>query len=87
MKQILEVGGILVMPVNDHLLQIRRVEENNWTINSVLSVSFASLLLPAQEIAENITLRMYIIYFIGHHVSKLIAGFIAFILSISIVVT
>ena len=59
MKQLLEIGGILVMPMNDQLLQIRRVEENGWTINSVLSVSFASLLLPAQDIAEDTTLRKY----------------------------
>lgn len=59
MKQLLEIGGILVMPMNDHLLQIRRVEENSWTTNSVLSVSFASLLLPAQDMTEETTLRMY----------------------------
>lgn len=56
MKQLLEIGGILVMPMNDHLLQIRRVEENSWTTNSVLSVSFASLLLPAQDMTEETTL-------------------------------
>jgi len=60
MKQLLGIGGILVMPMNDHLLQIRRVEENSWTINSVLSVSFASLLLPAQDMTEDTTLRMFI---------------------------
>lgn len=60
MKQLLEIGGILVMPMNDQLLQIRRVEENGWTINSVLSVSFASLLLPAQDIAEDTTLPVMV---------------------------
>lgn len=58
-KQLVEVGGILVMPVNDELLQIRRNDENSWTINRVLPVSFASLVLPQQEFAEDTVLRMF----------------------------
>ena len=61
MKQLLEVGGILVMPMNDQLLQIRRIEENQWAVNSVLPVSFATL-LPPQEILEDVILRMYTMF-------------------------
>ncbi len=56
-KQLVEIGGILVMPVNDELLQIRRTDESSWSVNRVLPVSFASLVLPSQEFAEDTFLR------------------------------
>ncbi|CAH0718689.1 unnamed protein product, partial [Brenthis ino] len=48
-KRLIKVGGILVMPLNDTLLQIRRVEDNKWTSRSLLNVSFATLRLPSRE--------------------------------------
>nr|CAD7400112.1 unnamed protein product [Timema cristinae]CAD7428655.1 unnamed protein product [Timema monikensis] len=57
MKNLIKVGGILVMPLNDQLLQIVRSSETEWEIKSVLPVSFASLLLPDQpQGKENIVL-------------------------------
>lgn len=56
-KHLVEIGGILVMPVNDELLQIRRIDENSWSVNRVLPVSFASLVLPQPEFVEDTTLR------------------------------
>ena len=38
MKHLLEIGGILVMPMNDQLLQVRRLAENSWTAVSMLPV-------------------------------------------------
>lgn len=60
MKHLLQVGGILVMPMNDQLLQVRRKTETLWTTNSVLSVSFASLLLPRQDSEQDLILRKLI---------------------------
>lgn len=45
------------MPVNDELLQIRRDDEKLWTTNRVLPVSFASLVVPQQELSEDALLR------------------------------
>ncbi|KAI9555232.1 hypothetical protein GHT06_017747 [Daphnia sinensis] len=55
-KQLVDIGGILVMPVNDELLQIRRTDENSWSVNRVLPVSFSSLILPQQEFVEDTVL-------------------------------
>ncbi|XP_054154471.1 protein-L-isoaspartate O-methyltransferase domain-containing protein 1-like [Oppia nitens] len=49
MKNLIKVGGILIMPLNDHLLQIRRISASSWTIKSILPVSFASLVVPTQN--------------------------------------
>lgn len=46
MKNLIKVGGILVMPLNDQLLQITRTAETKWEVKSILPVSFASLVLP-----------------------------------------
>ncbi|XP_023947674.2 mucin-5AC [Bicyclus anynana] len=56
-KSLLKVGGILVMPLNDTLLQVRRVGPQRWTSRSLLSVSFATLRVPsAEETASPVTL-------------------------------
>lgn len=55
-KQLVAVGGILVMPVNDQLLQIKRISNSQWEVNAVLPVSFASLVLP-REVSEDTVLR------------------------------
>lgn len=46
-KNLLKVGGILVMPLNDQLLQITRTSETNWEVHCLLPVSFATLVCPA----------------------------------------
>lgn len=46
MKTLIKVGGILVMPVNDQLLQVTRTEDTKWESKFILPVSFASLVLP-----------------------------------------
>lgn len=46
MKNLLRVGGILVMPLNDQLLQIKRLSETSWDARSLLPVSFATLIQP-----------------------------------------
>jgi len=56
MKQLLEIGGILVMPINDQLVQVRRLAENSWTVTNLLSVSFASLLMPGQDLVDDVVL-------------------------------
>lgn len=48
MRNLISVGGILVMPLNDQLLQIRRISETSWETKNVLPVSFASLVLPSK---------------------------------------
>ncbi|TEA25583.1 hypothetical protein DBR06_SOUSAS22810003, partial [Sousa chinensis] len=49
MKILLKVGGILVMPVEDHLTQIMRREQNTWESKNILAVSFAPLLQPSKK--------------------------------------
>lgn len=41
-----QIGGILVMPLNDKLMQITRKSETEWDSKSVLSVSFSTLQIP-----------------------------------------
>ncbi|KYM99428.1 PREDICTED: protein-L-isoaspartate O-methyltransferase domain-containing protein 1-like [Cyphomyrmex costatus] len=45
-KQFVRVGGILVMPYKDELLRLQRVDENTWLQNTMLPVSFATLVVP-----------------------------------------
>ncbi|XP_077255290.1 protein-L-isoaspartate O-methyltransferase domain-containing protein 1 [Temnothorax americanus] len=45
-KQFVRVGGILVMPYKDQLLRMQRVDENSWLQNTMLPVSFATLVIP-----------------------------------------
>ncbi|KAK7495927.1 hypothetical protein BaRGS_00012917 [Batillaria attramentaria] len=49
MKNLIKIGGILVMPLNDQLLQVRRIAETEWVTRSVLPVSFAILVPPCKE--------------------------------------
>lgn len=48
-KQLIKVGGILVMPLNDNLIQVKRVSPTEWTTKNLLHVSFASLKVPTKE--------------------------------------
>ncbi|KAE8741311.1 hypothetical protein FOCC_FOCC013165 [Frankliniella occidentalis] len=44
MNNLLKVGGILVVPLNDRLLKITRVSETVWEKRSILPVAFANLI-------------------------------------------
>lgn len=46
MKNLIKVGGILVIPLKDRLLRIRRVSKKVWDTRSVLPVAFANLVEP-----------------------------------------
>ncbi|KFM76490.1 Protein-L-isoaspartate O-methyltransferase domain-containing protein 1, partial [Stegodyphus mimosarum] len=46
MKNLVRIGGILVMPLKDHLLQVTRTSETSYEVKNLLPVSFASLVLP-----------------------------------------
>ncbi|CAH2074760.1 unnamed protein product, partial [Iphiclides podalirius] len=48
-KQLIRIGGILVMPLNDTLLQVKRVSETEWVSRSLLNVTFAPLKLPLTD--------------------------------------
>ncbi|GIY81805.1 protein-L-isoaspartate O-methyltransferase domain-containing protein 2 [Caerostris darwini] len=45
-KNLVKIGGILIMPLNEKLLKITRVSETKWHTVKVLSVSFAPLVAP-----------------------------------------
>ncbi|CAL1289968.1 unnamed protein product [Larinioides sclopetarius] len=45
-KNLVKIGGILIMPLNEKLLKITRVSETKWHTVKVLSVSFAPLISP-----------------------------------------
>ncbi|KAB7507791.1 Protein-L-isoaspartate O-methyltransferase domain-containing protein 1 [Armadillidium nasatum] len=58
MKNLIKVNGILVMPRNDKLLKIVRTGENSWCTESLLPVSFSSLIMPDNSLtAEEVELR------------------------------
>uniref|UniRef100_A0A1A7YG45 Protein-L-isoaspartate (D-aspartate) O-methyltransferase domain containing 2 n=1 Tax=Iconisemion striatum TaxID=60296 RepID=A0A1A7YG45_9TELE len=46
MKNLLKVGGILVMPLEEKLTKISRTGANSWETKKIISVSFAPLVLP-----------------------------------------
>lgn len=46
MKIMLNIGGILVMPIEDQLTQITRTGQNTWESKNILAVSFAPLVQP-----------------------------------------
>uniref|UniRef100_A0A3Q1CEA3 Protein-L-isoaspartate (D-aspartate) O-methyltransferase domain containing 2 n=1 Tax=Amphiprion ocellaris TaxID=80972 RepID=A0A3Q1CEA3_AMPOC len=46
MKNLLKVGGILVMPLEEKLTKITRTGSNSWETKKIISVSFAPLVLP-----------------------------------------
>lgn len=45
-KELVKVGGILVMPYKDHLVKVKRINENIWEQKTMLPVSFATLIVP-----------------------------------------
>lgn len=59
-KQFVRVGGILVMPYKEQLLRLQRVDENTWLQNTMLPVSFATLVVPPSSEHNLFHLRMYI---------------------------
>ncbi|TMS16501.1 Protein-L-isoaspartate O-methyltransferase domain-containing protein 2 [Larimichthys crocea] len=46
MKNLLKLGGILVMPLEEKLTKITRTGPNSWETKKIISVSFAPLVLP-----------------------------------------
>nr|XP_057906695.1 protein-L-isoaspartate O-methyltransferase domain-containing protein 2 [Doryrhamphus excisus]XP_057906696.1 protein-L-isoaspartate O-methyltransferase domain-containing protein 2 [Doryrhamphus excisus] len=46
MKNLIKVGGILVMPLEEKLTKITRTGPNSWETKKIISVSFAPLVLP-----------------------------------------
>uniref|UniRef100_A0A0B7BAD7 SOCS box domain-containing protein n=1 Tax=Arion vulgaris TaxID=1028688 RepID=A0A0B7BAD7_9EUPU len=48
-QNMIKVNGILVIPVGDQLLKIKRINETEFTTENVLPVSFASLVLPVRS--------------------------------------
>nr|CAD0196585.1 unnamed protein product [Chrysodeixis includens] len=49
-----KVGGILVMPLNDNLVQIKRHAVDEWSSRNLLNVSFATLKIPTREEAGDV---------------------------------
>ncbi|XP_049512955.1 protein-L-isoaspartate O-methyltransferase domain-containing protein 1 isoform X1 [Dermacentor silvarum] len=49
---LLKVGGVLVMPCNDQLVQVKRTAEDIWVDKNILPVSFASLVPPQKGCPE-----------------------------------
>ncbi|RDD46215.1 Protein-L-isoaspartate O-methyltransferase domain-containing protein 1 [Trichoplax sp. H2] len=45
-KQLLNINGYLIMPFNDKLIRVRRLDENNWECEEMLDVAFLPL-IPA----------------------------------------
>ncbi|ESO92510.1 hypothetical protein LOTGIDRAFT_190456 [Lottia gigantea] len=56
MKNLININGILVMPLNDQLQQIKRTGETSWEVKNVLPVSFASLVVPGDDNKSDIVI-------------------------------
>lgn len=54
MKNLLKIGGVLVMPLNDRLIQARRKTETEWEIKNKLPVSFATLVSPHPDAKQDL---------------------------------
>lgn len=52
MKNLIRVGGILVMPFNDLLLKIERISETTWIEYHLVPAMYATLILPTEEEAR-----------------------------------
>lgn len=52
MQNLLKVGGVLVMPINDQLLQVKRLSETQWKTKTLLPVSFATLIMPPDDFQD-----------------------------------
>ncbi|XP_068454388.1 protein-L-isoaspartate O-methyltransferase domain-containing protein 2-like isoform X2 [Clinocottus analis] len=52
MRNLLKVGGILVMPLEEKLTKISRTAPNSWETKKIISVSFAPLMLPKHGTAR-----------------------------------
>ncbi|XP_076840830.1 LOW QUALITY PROTEIN: protein-L-isoaspartate O-methyltransferase domain-containing protein 2 [Brachyhypopomus gauderio] len=50
MKNLLKVGGILVLPLEDKLTKITRTGQNTWETKKIIAVTFAPLVQPKQNI-------------------------------------
>uniref|UniRef100_A0A8C6S5W6 Uncharacterized protein n=1 Tax=Neogobius melanostomus TaxID=47308 RepID=A0A8C6S5W6_9GOBI len=62
MKQLLKIGGVLVMPLEEKLTKITRTGVNSWETKKIISVSFAPLVQPKHSIngrRKNIPLPKY----------------------------
>lgn len=59
MRNLLRVNGILVMPFNDQLLQVKRTSAVSWDVNAILSVSFSTLIIPTEGKQESVELCKY----------------------------
>ncbi|RZF37776.1 hypothetical protein LSTR_LSTR007138 [Laodelphax striatellus] len=56
-QSFLKIGGILVMPYNNHLVQMRRLSFTQYDFSIVLPVSFATLRMPdATEAQQTVSL-------------------------------
>lgn len=49
MKNLIKIGGVLVMPLNDRLIQAKRTAETEWEVKNILPVSFATLVVPPRD--------------------------------------
>lgn len=63
-RNLLKVGGILIMPLNDSLVQIERKSIDEFSRTDILPVSFASLIQPENDEGnvELVELPSYAIY-------------------------
>ncbi|XP_066527377.1 protein-L-isoaspartate O-methyltransferase domain-containing protein 2 [Hoplias malabaricus] len=49
MKNLLKVGGILVLPLEEKLTKITRTGQNTWETKKIIAVTFAPLVQPKQS--------------------------------------
>ncbi|KAL2103507.1 hypothetical protein ACEWY4_000375 [Coilia grayii] len=62
MRNLLKVGGILVLPLEEKLTKITRTGQNSWEAKKIIAVSFAPLVQPRQDTngkARNVPLPMF----------------------------
>nr|XP_031835762.1 protein-L-isoaspartate O-methyltransferase domain-containing protein 1-like isoform X2 [Nomia melanderi] len=55
-KQFVCIGGILVMPFKDYLIQYQKIDEQTWLEDRLLPVSFTPLVVPTHSVEPYIRL-------------------------------
>ncbi|KAK2885775.1 hypothetical protein Q8A67_016612 [Cirrhinus molitorella] len=50
MKNLLKVGGILVLPLEEKLTKITRTSQSSWETKKIIAVTFAPLVQPKQNV-------------------------------------
>lgn len=59
LKNLIKIGGILVVPIGENLMQYKRTSETQWESRPLLPVAFANLLRENEQTQDLVKLRKF----------------------------